>query len=273
MSHHHRIYKCLITGLIALLVISTGIGASPRGSHGPALYYYNPDSLQSNLSRLKRDMDSFLSRSDYPMKFQPFARLSDFEKQLKDRRPAFLFIPHWYFKKYGDKLALTPLLTPVRKGAASYRKILLNNRKGAVEPRELRYSSLAMTSMGPEGDTILNDILFSDRGMDAGELNTIIVPKDSDALFALALGQVDMALVVKENMDLISILNPSILKSLNIVYKSTPIPMPVLCYSKGAASPSDVKKLKDLFLGGRKSVERVKVMEMLQIDEWQTVSY
>ncbi len=264
--------KILITLLTVLLIISTGTGASPGNGEGPALYYYNPDSLQTNLSRLKRDMDALLSRADTPIAFQPFARLSDFESRLSDRKPAFLFIPHWYFKKYGDALSLTPLLTPVRKGATSYHKILLNNRQGAGKPADFNRSSLAMTSMGPEGDSILNEILFSSRGMDAGELNTIIVPKDSDALFALALGQVDMALVVKENMDLISVLNPNILKSLNIVYESTPIPMPVLCYSRGTVSPSDVNKLKDLFLDSRDK-HHVKVMEMLRIDEWQTVSY
>ena len=130
---------------------------------------------------------------------------------------------------------------------------------------------MAMTSMGPDGDTALDAILFSPHGVKARDINAIIVPKDADALFALALGQVDMALVVKENMDLIAKINPNILQSIHPLLESKPIPMPLLCYTEGVASPFAVAALKNLMLNGGDRKSYLIIMEMLQINGWQAV--
>jgi ABC transporter, phosphonate, periplasmic substrate-binding protein len=259
----------LIIGLTKALVW----GAERAEPHGAELFYFNPDSPQSNLSRLKRDMDHFLSEAGIPITFQPFTHLVDFERQLKENPPAFLFVPRWYVKKYGAALKLHPLLVPVRKGAAFYRKILLGSDHANLKAVQTPHPRVAMTSMGPDGDAMLNAILFSPHGVAAGKINAIIVPKDIDALFALALGQVDMALVVKENMEMIAKINPNILNSVRPLLESEPIPMPVLCFTEGVASTSDIKELKVLFLNGKAQESRSTIMEMLQINGWQTADH
>jgi ABC-type phosphate/phosphonate transport system substrate-binding protein len=123
--------------------------------------------------------------------------------------------------------------------------------------------------MGPDGNAILDTILFSPHGMTAANINAIIVPKDTDALFALALGQVDMALVAERSLKLISKINPNILHRVHPLLESKPIPMPVLCYTKGVATAADVQKLKRLFLDTRNKESRLLIMEMLQINGWQ----
>ncbi len=256
----------MVAGIIILLPVVLSAG----GSSLSEFYYFNPDSPQSNLSRLKREMDSFFSQIDYPIAFQPFARLFDFDQKLKEKRPAFIFLPEWYLQKYGNELQLRPFLVPVRKTKCSYHKVLLVAKHSDINLKNLKNHSLAMTSLGPEGETILNKILFSDHGIDARELNTVVVPKDSDALFALVLGQVDMALVVKDNMEQIAMINPRILQTVRSLVESTPIPMPVLCYSEGAASPVEIQKIKEIFVNADKKEMRVKIMRMLNIDEWQT---
>ncbi len=45
-----------------------------------------------------------------------------------------------------------------------------------ITPDMIDSQSLAMTSMGPNGEQILNEILFSSLKKDAAELNTVIVP-------------------------------------------------------------------------------------------------
>jgi ABC-type phosphate/phosphonate transport system substrate-binding protein len=133
------------------------------------------------------------------------------------------------------------------------------------------HATMAMTSMGPDGGTTLDSILFSPHGVASRDINAIIVPKDADALFALALGQVDMALVVKENMNQIAKVNPGILQSVRPLLESKPIPMPLLCYIEGVAPPSAIQELKSLLLGGGAQERYATIMEMLQINGWQTV--
>ncbi len=258
---------CLLLALAAIAVCHT----VQAQSYPSELYYFNPDAPQSNLSRLKRGMDDLLTQVESPITFQPFAHLLDFENQLKKKRPAFLFVPEWYFKKYGARLNLRPFLVPIRKGATTYRKVLLGRARTDLTITKLANPTMAMTSMGPDGDAIVNMILGSSRGVASGKINPIIVSKDSDALFALALGQVDMALVVKENIDLIAQINPNILHSVRPLLESTPIPMPVLCFTESVAPAKAIQELKALFLSSKIKRERLIVMEMLQINEWKAI--
>jgi ABC transporter, phosphonate, periplasmic substrate-binding protein len=265
--------KCRHFSLIflILLAVNFALTAIAGDSRATKLFYFNPDSPQSNLSRLKRDMDNFLAYSNFSVSFQPFAHLIDFEKQLKEKPPAFLFVPDWYLKRYGPNLNLHPLLIPVRNGKTTYRKVLLATEGTTVDLTKMPHLTVAMTSMGPDGDAILKEMLAL-RGAASYQVNTIIVPKDMDALFALALGQVDMALVVKENIDQVAKINPNILRSIHPVLESKPIPMPVLCFTEGVASSSDIQELKDIFLKHRKNNHRSDIMEMLQFNDWQAVT-
>jgi hypothetical protein len=259
--------RAIIPIVLFLTAFVYGTVAAER--YSTELFYFNPDSPQNNLSRLKRNMDDFLFSADIPITFQPFTHLVDLENQLEVKPPAFLFVPQWYFDKFGAKLNLHPLLIPVRKGTASYRKILLGMKNTRLNRVRVPHATLAMTSMGPDGNTTLDSILFSPHGVVSRNISAIIVPKDADALFALALGQVDMALVVKENMDLIAKINPNILQSVYPLLESKPIPMPLLCYIEGVASPSTIQKLKRLLLGGGARESYAIIMEMLQINGWQ----
>lgn len=261
-----------IISLALLLILTVVHDTDLAESRANTLFYFNPDSPQSNLSRLKRDMDDFLSEAGFPLAFQPFAHLVDFENQLRKAPPAFIFIPEWYLRRYGAELHLHPLLIPVRNGRVSYRKVLLGPDQKEPDSHRLSPLTVAMTSMGPYGEDLLNTVMFAPNGAFIGKVSTIIVPKDMDALFALALGQVDMALVVKENMDLIAKINPNILRSVRPMLESEPIPMPVLCAVGGVASDTAIEKLKTLFLENKKRQSRLNIMEMLQINEWQAIN-
>lgn len=264
--------KSITIGLILLVAVMIFYDAAWVQSHTAMLYYYNPDSPQSNLSRLKRDMDVFLAKADFPIAFQPFAHLVDLEQQFKGAPPAFIFVPEWYLKKYGTQQKLRPLLIPIQKGESSYRKILLGAKRAKADMDNAGHITLAMTSMGPDGDAALHRLLLWPHGVHAEEINPIIVPKDSDALFALALGQVDMALVAKQNLDQVAALNPNILQSVRQLLESEPIPMPVLCYVEGVATSDNIQEIKALFINGKAKKNRSTIMEMLHINEWQVVT-
>ena len=48
--------------------------------------------------------------------------------------------------------------------------------------------------------------------------------------------------------------------------------MPVLCYLEGRAKPGDVKKMIETFYKMTSDKPRNKIMEMLQIDDWQKIN-
>lgn len=237
------------------------------------LYYFNPDSLQSNLSLLKAEMDTLFINANIPVSFQAFARLSDFDRNIKEKQPAYLFLPSWYFSLHKDQLDFRPFLLPSRKGANHYSKILLVAKNSDITLKNIKKHTLAMTSIGPQKEDILNEILFAEHGIDATDLNTIIVPKDTDALFALALGQVDMALVVKDNLESIGKINPRITQAVRPIAETKPIPMPILCFFTKKASKEDVEAFKRIFVQATYKDIRQSIMEMLNIDEWQAISY
>lgn len=244
------------------LIISTHAFADSQYS----FYYFNPDSAQSNMVRLKGEMDTFLHHTEMPLVFTPFSRFNDFDRLTKNEPPCFAFFPKWYLDQDKNPV-FTPLLEPVRNGSTHYQKVLLTNLKSDISLQNINKKTLATTSFGPQGEALLNKVLFKQHNIDIKNLNIIITPKDSDALFALALGQVEMALVSQNNLDHISIVNPRVTQTLRTLSTTEPIPMPILCYRKGAVSAAYIEKMKKVFLQATRKTN--KIMEMLQIDAWQ----
>lgn len=238
---------------------------------GSSFFYFNPDSPQSNMSRLKEAMDSLLTFAKIPLSFQPFTRMTDFDRQVRDAAPDFLLLPQWYLKQDGNGQRYAPLLAPVRKGNTTYRKVLLVARDSSLTVEELAKETIAMTPVGAAGLEDLNAVLFTRNGLDAGRLNFITTTKDSDALFALALHQVKAALVSEDNLAHFGAINPRILETVKELAVSDPISLPLLCYNRQAADPAAVEKIKKLFLNGKVDGTTAKIMEMLQIDAWQEI--
>jgi hypothetical protein len=235
-------------------------------------YYFNPDSPQSNLGRLKQEFQSYFSDNNFSFTFQPFTHFVDFHRLNSEKRPSFIFVPEWYFRKYGKDLGLRPLLVPIRNGLTSYEKILLASQLSATAASDYEIISFAMTTMGPDGATTAIKELVSDELVSIQQLNIISVPKDLDAILALVLGQVKMALVSKDNLQVISDANPRISRTIKKLDRSITVPMPVLCYLEGRVESGDVEQLVEAFKKMTSDRPRNKIMEMLQIDDWQNFS-
>lgn len=253
---------------VALQVVLFAGMALPAIAATVDIFYFNPDSTQSNLSGLKREMESFLKRTEFSATFQPFAHYVDFDQTVRSRRPSFLFLPGWYFRLYGEKLGLRPLLMALNDGSPSYRKVLLARKGTTINMTSLNGRSLAMTTMGPDHERTLNSILFSAHQADAATLNIVTVPKDSDALFALALGHVDLALVGKQSMALIRTVNPKIIMAVQPLAESTPIPGPILCYATDKVPMETAQQLKRIL---QQTETLNNILEILQIDGWLAV--
>lgn len=270
-----RLPKVIIFLACLILLLSPAPSGSVHAESGHLnLYYFNPDSAINNMGRLKREIERCLAGMESQVSFQPFAHLVDFDRQVREMRPDFLFLPEWYFQKYGAALKIKPFLLNLRRGTSSYHKILLADQNSGVSLDNLKNRTLAMTSMGPDSKEILNKILFANQqNITAEELNLLFVPKDSDALFALALGQVELALVVKDSMAEIGRINPGVVRNVRPLLESGAIGQPYFCFMEGAISEAEVEKFKESLLKGGSEETRRKIKEMLQVDEWQEYTH
>ena len=232
-------------------------------------YYYNPDSPQSNLGHLKQEFDAFLSENNFSYAFQPFTHFADFHRLNSKNHPSFILVPDWYYRQYGKTLGLRPLLVPLRHGNNSYKKILLISPVSSEAVNDYDIISFAMTTMGPDVPISVIKGLLADQLISIQQLNIINVPKDLDAILALVLGQVKMALVAQDNLQTIADANPRIVQRIKKLNKTVTVPMPVICYEENQVDKEDVERFISVFMKMAKEHPRNKIMEMLQIDDWQ----
>jgi hypothetical protein len=237
----------------------------------PEFYYFNPDSAQSNMARLKLAMDTFFNQSGYNVSFQAFSYQTDFDFKIRGRQPQFLLAPEWFIKKYGRELKIKPFLAPVYKGMTTYRKVLLVAKNSPITLDAIDTHSLAMTSMGPDSEPLLKQIFFP--GSNKSFLfHPVIVPKSTDALFALFLGQVESALVVKEHFENLKKMLPVIIDGVRPLAISKPIPTPMLCYSEELVDQMGVEKFKRVFISEDNKSAQIKLLLLLQIDGWREIA-
>jgi ABC-type phosphate/phosphonate transport system substrate-binding protein len=209
-------------------------------------------------------MESLLEGFEVAIEFQPFTHLTDFDARVRSDRPAFLFAPHWYQKRNADEIGFHPLLQAVHQQQNSYRKLLVARRSSANQIDKPERLTLAMTSLGPDSKLLLASMLQSDSFVAFDKLSVVEVPKDADAIFAAALGQVDVALVSQANMKLFHKINPRLIDSLEVISQSTPVDMPVLGYLDGAVTAQQAAALKQFMLSSQTN----SVLHTLQIEGW-----
>lgn len=235
-------------------------------------YYYNPDSVQSNLSALKKGMDMFLQELNFTSSFQAFSQKIDFDRMIADKQPALVFVPVWYYQEYGTSLRLQAFLTPSSAGKTSYYKVLLVRKNAALALADLAGKTVAMTTMGTDTERKFSSMFQQRYEVDLSKSNIIITPKDADALYALALGQVDAALVSSDTLLAVGDANRRIVEMVKELAFSEPLPMPVLCVTKGKLEELVVHRLEQVFKEGGKRSSRPVFMQMLRIDDWQTIN-
>lgn len=263
---HRRILFFFCTNLLVLLSLLVAFAASKL-----EFYYFNPDSVQSNFSLLSRGFGNFLKQAGLDASFQAFAQKSDFEQRIKDKQPDLVLVPAWYFQQYGQSLGLTPLLASLENGKPNYTKILMVRKADPFTVDELNGRTVAMTTMGPHTEELLSEKYFKEQGVDFSAMNIIVTPKDADALYALALGQVDAALVGEATLNMVGSVNQRVLEATKELAVSSPVPTPLLCALPGSADKVEVNKMKEMLLEGGDKSTLPKHTDMLHINGWQKV--
>jgi hypothetical protein len=233
------------------------------------LFYFNPDSVQFNFSLLKKEVDHFFQNSNFEIRFQAFSQQADFDRLIMERRPALVLVPAWYYAQHGKELALTPLLTPLNNGQPSYSKVLLIRSTAPVKTADIAGKTVASTTMGPKTSEQLGRFFSNAPTIDFSTSHLITTPKDADALFALILGQVDLAVVGKETIREVGENNQKILEAVREITPSKPMPMPMLCITGGSMKQEEIERLRRTLIEGGNRKPRPSFMTMLQFDGWQ----
>lgn len=233
------------------------------------LFYFNPDSVQFNFSLLKKEVDQFFQSSNFEIRFQAFSQQADFDRLLMERHPALVLIPAWYYAQHGKDLALTPLLTPLNNGQPSYSKVLLVRATASVKETDIAGKTVASTTMGPKTSEQLGHFFSNGHRVDFSTSHLITTPKDADALFALVLGQVDLAVVGKETIREVGGTNQKIMEAVKEIIPSKPMPLPLLCITNGSMNQDEIERLRQTLVEGGNRKPRPSFMTMLQFDGWQ----
>ncbi|MDH3325383.1 MAG: phosphate/phosphite/phosphonate ABC transporter substrate-binding protein [Gammaproteobacteria bacterium] len=228
------------------------------------VYFFYPDSPISNLSQLKKEVDTLFLNANFKINFQPFIRLSDFKEQIKKQNNAILLSPEWAMPTKG---AGKILLNGFAHGKPTYDKVLIIKSTSNLTIEQLKGKTHAMTSMGD--DVNLFNAAFNNK-LTLNEINVIEVNKDVDAMFAVALTQVDSALVTELSLERVKNLNPRIIELIKVIAKSRPLSLPSIMSSMENGAKKEVKDFVE-FMKNLKNRKQNPFLKLLKIDEWREV--
>ncbi len=230
----------------------------------PSFYFYSPDWRPGDLNVFTEELENALTADGIRVRFQAFARFSDFIQQLKSAPPEFLIAPSWIASD-GVAGSMRELIAqPIRAGRTVYRKALMTTDDIDVV-QDLANGSIAATvhTLGRDGESVVLEVF----NLDPTTAQVVAVPKDADALLALSFGQVDGALVTSEQFEQQSTANPKVTRDLRVLAFTPDIDLPGV-YASDTATREHRRAMADALdrLSGYQAGRNV--LEMFGYDEF-----
>lgn len=251
--------------VVAVATLCTSLAAPGLASAEQGwIYHFDPDSGARNPGKFKAVMNAFVRTLDPDLAFQPFRKHGDLDEQLARVAPRYMIVSVAWLSANKKRLDLRTVLVSTRRGSTTFRRVLVTRDK-ALNPKTLTGHSVAATSLN---DRASFDHSFGELGLKRGQLRVVSVSKDVDALLALAVGQVDMALVRPESIPRVGRVNPNATAGLITLYTSPPVGFAPLV----AVGPQPEALTKTLVDGFRKAGSTRlgrRTMRMLGIDAWR----
>lgn len=255
----------LVAGL--LLALGLGFSLGPSGAAArQKIYFYNPESNINNFSSLKTEFDSYLSGVGN-FEFQPFASAQTFEQFLSQEQESIFLLSGWHFHNVRAKYAMKPLLVGSVGGKPTQRRGLFA-RKAVADLGALKGQKIASAGSREFTQNLLNQ-MFQQRGRPelAETVRIIPVPKDIDALMAVALGLASAALTTDGSVEQLKTINAKHYETLHRLGESDELPRVIVAVKE--SSPDTVFPLV-------KALERMAslpkgeyAMQMIGLDGWQ----
>lgn len=249
---------------IALLLAST---AGPvRAEPSASLFFFSPDFSPGNLSVLKQAAEAYLREAGLDARFQAFVRFEDFQREFRSQRPLFVVVPEWASTAACLGAQARPIARPVRGGETSGRKALVAPL-AVKSVRAIASGSVAATvpaGGGPTGSGLERLRRENPR------IRIIPVPKDIDALLAVAFGQVDAAYVSTRQFAMFAAANPKLGSGLREIGYAQPMPFPMI-YAGADTNADDVEKMRAAANNVSQSGTGKRLMALLGYDGWMLV--
>ena len=236
--------------------------------------FYDPDANQQALGELAAWFKPFLQTLDPAFQFQPVQDPGTLAAMLVRPGGGFAIIASSFVKAHSSK-SIEPLLVPMSKDIY-YQKILLETKAG--ESGNLNGKTIAATLTGyqAQGDGDASNpvlsLLRNVPSLKADSAMVIPVTKDIDALFALAFGQVEAALVTEGSLRVLKKLQPSALDTMREIYRTPKIlRAPLVAF--GPQTNGSLKKVMiAAFLDFSKNETGRAIMGLLSCENWKPFS-
>lgn len=212
------------------------------------------------------------SCTDHLLTFRNFATRAEFESAIFNGLPEYMLIPQWYYNAYTEEKGLRPLLQAKKNGRSQYTKLLFTLRGSDVDPTSPGNRPIAMTSLGPDSDTMLNLLVFKISGLEPEKFNKVIIENPLEAISLLYQHSVDMALIPELAMDYINDAVAPLSQSTETLKTSSAVNLPIFCYIKNNVSIEDLHDVRDMFTNQNEEINCSNIQELLKFDEWEAFS-
>jgi ABC-type amino acid transport substrate-binding protein len=230
------------------------------------LFYFSPDFSPGNLSVLTQAADAYFRESKAEARFQAFVRFEDFEREVAAQKPEFVVVPDWANGTDCLGIELSALAKPQRGGESTGRKALVARPK-VRSVADIPEGSIAAT-VTPSGVTpgsALERIQREHPGV-----RIISVPKEIDALLAVAFGQVDAAFVSTGQFGLLAGVSPKLGADLKEIGYSESTPFPMI-YATAYATTEQIDDVRTAVSNVASTGSGKRLIGLLGYDEWVLV--
>lgn len=194
-----RYLSCRPVFLSALLIVSLFSYALAEVRN--IISFYNPETDISSFTSLKVSYDNYLSKRTV-YRLQPFKDRATFENINEGKLSPVMLISSWHYHLLDAKLKqrIRPALIATQNGISTARKIL-TTKKSISSLDDLRGAVIASAADSEYTRELMFD-LFHDFPDDLVQsIEVLSVPKEIDALMAVAYGVADGAITFERTLE------------------------------------------------------------------------
>lgn len=259
--------SCRPVYLLGILVVSLFSYALAEVNN--IISFYNPETDISSFTSLKVSYDTYLSKRTV-YRLQPFKDRTTFENLNENKQAPVMLISSWHYHLLDEKLKerIRPALIATQDGATTARKIL-TTKKTIKSLEDLRGAVIASAADREYTRELMFD-LFHDFPPDlVDSIEVLSVPKEIDALMAVAYGVADGAITFERTLQKLGRINANQQSLLQVQAHSKEIMLPLLFVpvTQTAAESKLVQVLKDM----PSSQEGRQQLRMIGFDGWKAV--
>ena len=222
------------------------------------IYFYSSETTINNFKSLKMEFDRYLSRFG-PYEFQPFSDREAFERHVKDKEKCLLLLSSWHYRNIHKEYSLKVALAGTRKGKKYQKRVLVARDESVETGRIASASSVQHTS------SCLQTMLK--RKVDTAKILT--VPKDIDALMSVGFGMSKLALITRNALDELKMVNPALHQKMKIMAEGERSLLLILAIPERFTR--EAKKISTVIQNMAVDPDGKEKLRMLGLDGWQTL--